>query len=466
MRDFKKTGLALAPVLLCLFMFLPRTDAAAQGKPNIVHLKDYPAENAMLDTLRVGFFKELNLDMSFWGREYPGYSEFYSKGDESSVKIFEKRPEMKYKVWMQEKDKKAPLVVIIPGTAVQYNGESVIALAQIFYEKGFSVASISNPLNWEFMESASSVDIPGFMMQDAADIYNTLQILVPHLKKEYPDRISTLVLAGYSLGALHTLIISDIDGREKKIGFSRFVSINPPVTLMYSMGKIDSYYEKWREWPIDKIQYNMNEAADVYIRIIEGAITPAHKLDITQDEAEFVIGYAFRLQLSEAIFSIYKRGKDMGNIKEPYRLAKDKIYREIRRYSYRDYVNNFLLKYYSEKLGGSVLSVEELSEKSGLRAIGDSLSKNPDIRIFHNLDDFIISDSDREWLSENIGDRVTFFDRGGHLGNLYIHEVQKKIVDSVIDLVPPEPKKVKKDDQGEDEVSKGNGIRQVEGGAR
>ena len=435
-------------MLLCVFMALLKPDLVAEGKANIVHLPDYPAENAMVDTLRVGFFRELNPDMSFWGREYPGYSEFYSRGDDDSIKILEGHPEMKYKLWMQENKKnkeKTPLLLLLPGTAVAYNGESVIALAQIFYEKGFSVASISNPLNWEFMESASSVDIPGFATQDAADVYNALQILVSHLKKEYPDRISTLVLAGYSLGAMHALIISDIDGREKKIGFSRFVAINPPVDLMYSMKNIDRFYEKWRQWPQGKIQHNMNEAADVYIRIIEGGITPAYKLGITQDEAEFIIGYAFRLQLSEAIFSIYRRGKDMGNIKVQKKLAKDKLYREIRRYSYRDYVNDFLMKYYSEKLGRP-LTIEEINENSGLRAIGDSLSKNPDIRIFHNMDDFVASDGDREWLSENIGDRVTFFDHGGHLGNLYLPEVQKRITDSVIDLVHPEPKEGKKED--------------------
>lgn len=49
--------------------------------------------------------------------------------------------------------------------------------------------------------------------------------------------------------------------------------------------------------------------------------------------------------------------------------------------------------------------------------------------MIHNYDDFLLSPEDRLWLDRTLGPRITWFDRGAHLGNLYVLTVQNKIVE-------------------------------------
>jgi hypothetical protein len=53
------------------------------------------------------------------------------------------------------------------------------------------------------------------------------------------------------------------------------------------------------------------------------------------------------------------------------------------------------------------------------------------VRVLTNADDFIVDDSGRSWLRETLGDRVTIFPSGGHLGNLYLEEVHGRVIDAL-----------------------------------
>lgn len=57
------------------------------------------------------------------------------------------------------------------------------------------------------------------------------------------------------------------------------------------------------------------------------------------------------------------------------------------------------------------------------------------MRVFANRNDFLTSDEDIAWLTELVGaERVRFFPRGGHLGNLHRPEVQAEVMSSLDDL--------------------------------
>ena len=124
---WQRQAIAGIMIFTAVFVFLFAPVPSSSGG-EIVHLKDYPGQDPAIETLRVGFFKELNLDISFWGREYPIYSEFYAQGDKGSVEVIPGNPEMGYKIWLQKEP--APIVVILPGTAVNFDGEGPVALAQ------------------------------------------------------------------------------------------------------------------------------------------------------------------------------------------------------------------------------------------------------------------------------------------------------------------------------------------------
>ena len=76
---------------------------------------------------------------------------------------------------------------------------------------------------------------------------------------------------------------------------------------------------------------------------------------------------------------------------------------------------------------------------SDLRSLERSLARNGKIRVFPTRNDFLYSPDDISWLSRVFCDgRVYFFEDGGHLGNLYRVDVQERIMQSLVDLVPGE----------------------------
>ena len=81
--------------------------------------------------------------------------------------------------------------------------------------------------------------------------------------------------------------------------------------------------------------------------------------------------------------------------------------------------------------------MDELLKESGLKAFADKISGNPNIKIFHNYDDFLLSADERFYLDRQFKDNLTWFSNGGHLGNLYYLPVRNL-------LLAPFPSKVQK----------------------
>jgi hypothetical protein len=58
----------------------------------------------------------------------------------------------------------------------------------------------------------------------------------------------------------------------------------------------------------------------------------------------------------------------------------------------------------------------------------DRLRSNPKVHILHNVDDFLAERKSIEALKETLGDQVTLYPYGGHVGNLWYPENKKTIV--------------------------------------
>ena len=107
------------------------------------------------------------------------------------------------------------------------------------------------------------------------------------------------------------------------------------------------------------------------------------------------------------------------------------MYREILQYSYTDYFQKFALPYYQAR--GIDLATPEALEKAGdLRTYAGGFQDNTKVRVIVNENDFLLSQEDLEWLRAIFGsERLTVFERGGHLGNLSQPEVQQAILRSL-----------------------------------
>ena len=75
-------------------------------------------------------------------------------------------------------------------------GNSSLALTEMAWNRGFSVAVISSSMNFEFMESASTVAVPGFGPVDAHDAHVALDLVYKDLMEDYPDQITGTALLG------------------------------------------------------------------------------------------------------------------------------------------------------------------------------------------------------------------------------------------------------------------------------
>ena len=106
---------------------------------------------------------------------------FSSRVREFMVTIPATGRKLPYCLWLPAS---APLVYILPGIGGHRLEEDTVALAEIVYQRGFSVVTISSAMNWEFMEAAATTSsrlyaagcarYPGGLEQDSRGLEQAL----------------------------------------------------------------------------------------------------------------------------------------------------------------------------------------------------------------------------------------------------------------------------------------------------
>jgi hypothetical protein len=67
--------------------------------------------------------------------------------------------------------------------------------------------------------------------------------------------------------------------------------------------------------------------------------------------------------------------------------------------------------------------------------IESELRANEKNRVFSMKNDMLLTDDDIAWLADVLGDEnVTFYPRGGHLGNLHEADIQADVMEALSDL--------------------------------
>lgn len=392
---------------------------------DFVELFNYPSQNPFVDTLRYVLCEPKNYDQSFIGRQYPIYSDFFLRGNVHSVNVLPGKPALNYKAWLR--DEPAPLIVILPGLGSHYNDSVATALAELYFLRGCSSIVLSNALNWEFIRSASTSLAPGYTPIDARDIHRALRCVIKDLRNNRGLRSTETVLLGYSLGALHSLFVTRIDDQDGGVGVDRVIAINPPVNVMRALTQIDELYSIWTTWPDPKVPLMVDKATTGFFLLYKQVIGPEKPVPLNADEAKFLIGFSFHLTLRELIYSVHQRSR-LGVVTAPDNwFSRDDFYDQTSNMTFRDYVDLFIVPYCQGALD-KALTIETLNHNGGLRALETFLAVDDRIRVFHNADDFLLNDKDRAWLRKTLGERVVFFNHGGHLGNLGQKDVQAHLV--------------------------------------
>jgi len=353
---------------------------------------------------------------------------------------------------------RAPLVFLVPGLGAHRLSSGSLALAEMAWQRGFSVAIVSSALNPEWIERAASVPVPGHAPVDAHDVHVALDAIARDLGARYPDRIGARAYLGYSLGAFHGFFVAaeEADPASPLLRFDRYLLLDPPVRLIDGMERLDAFYDVPLALPAGEREAEVRRillktvtvaqqaqaarlGAGAYSRVEQsklgdGTITPAIELPFTNEEAEFLIGLAFRRSLQALLFASQER-EDQGVLEtERRRLRRLPAYIEIGDYSFEMYLYAFVLPFQRDRLG-QVASAEQLVAMNDLHAIDGPLRANPKLRVFANRNDFLTSEEDVDWLTALVGaEHVRFFPRGGHLGNLHRPEVQAEVMAALDDL--------------------------------
>jgi ABC-type transporter lipoprotein component MlaA/pimeloyl-ACP methyl ester carboxylesterase len=381
-----------------------------------------PRDPGSLQTLGAAFF-------TFKDHEFP------EKGDTRTVVIPATGRELPYRCWLQPK--KAPIVYVIPGVASHRLNAGALALAEGLYQAGFSAVTVSSTLNYEFMERAATADFPGWAPVDAHDLHVALTRIDEDLQKKYPHRLDARVLMGYSMGGFHTLFIAaDADNGEHLLKFDRYVAIDAPVRLMHAIETVDAFFKAPLKWPANERTAQVENTLLKVAVLAKQPPSAGTPLPFSGIESKFLVGLAFKLNLRDIIFTSELR-HNHGILRaavDPWHRRP--VYNEILQYSYGDYLKEFVTPYY-QKRGTDLSNREILEAGTSLRGRTRELQRNLEIRLIENRDDILLAPEDLEWLSSTFKpEQLTFFEHGGHLGNMSRPDVQKAILQTVEDLIP------------------------------
>ena len=360
---------------------------------------------------------------------------FFSRAREFAVTLPSTGRKLPYDVWMQPG--LAPIVYIVPGMGAHRDASDVNALAEMVYNRGHSVVTISSTFNYEFMEKAATGPVPGFAPADARDVHMVLIAISRDIQERFPNRISAQVLMGMSLGAFHGLYIAAGAHRldDSLVDFDRFVLLNPPVALRYAAQQLDAFYNVPLTFPEthrdEHVRAIMQQLAD---GVRNDSSTLDKSIPISEEDAQFLIGLSFRVVLHDAIWSSQQR-LDKGILKsrlDPLRRAP--VSDEIFDFSFMEYFYAFVLPCCTEQ-DANIDTGLKMFELMDARSLEGAFPTDGTVRVFSSANDFLLTDADRQWLTQTFGEaNVTFEATGGHMDSLLKPEVQRKIMDSLEDL--------------------------------
>ena len=331
---------------------------------------------------------------------------------------------LQYSVALQRRV--APLLFIIAGTGSSYESANCRYLQKAFHRAGFHVVALSSPTYPNFVVSASTTQVPGFIPRDVADLYQSMDAIANQIGRE---KISSYNLTGYSLGGTQSAFLAELDTREKRFGFRKVMLLNPAVSLLTSATILDHLLS-------DNVA-DRNEA----VRVVAGLVSDLSEAyrsssevnfgddflfalhgnrSISETELKILIGVAFRMSLASMVFTsdictgagyIAPRGHliTKNESLSPYLDAAVGV-------SFEDYVNEYLLPFLAFQ--DPEMTRERAEAASSLEAIAPFLRDAGNIAVMTNADDPILTPDNLRFLESTFDGRLKLYPAGGHCGNL------------------------------------------------
>lgn len=331
---------------------------------------------------------------------------------------------LRYSIALQKNP--APLLFIIAGTGSSYESATCRFLQKVFHRAGFHVATLSSPTYPNFVVSASSTQVPGYIPTDVPDLYQCLNTIVDDVGRK---RITSIHLTGYSLGGTQAAFLAELDKREQRIGFAKVLLLNPAVSLITSTTILDHLLSDNvanRAEATNKVAALVQELSDAY--------KDSHEVNFGDDflfalsgnksfsetDLKILIGVTFRVALANMIFAsdvctgagyIVPRGHSIKKNEPlaPYLDAAVGV-------TFEEYIEEYLLPFLMFQ--DPTLTAQQAINACSLEAIAPFLRQANHMQVMTNEDDFILTPENFSFLTTTFGPRLTLFPWGGHCGNL------------------------------------------------
>jgi hypothetical protein len=283
-------------------------------------------------------------------------------------------------------------------------------------------------MSWNFALSASRSGVPGYPPDDARDLYVVMQKTLTVLTARYDLRPTSINFMGVSLGALEGAHLSLIEANEGKIGIDKYLLVNLPLNLAYAIRKIDEWSALAKKFGPDKSQQIIGKAIAIVDSFTDERRNDPAVFDrlakqfagFTTEEIQFLIGENLQSQLPELIYATQVI-HDQNLFTAPKNEMRKRL-EEAKRFTFADYDRLIALPRWQKQLGDPQGDADTFIRRGSLAHIVDRLHVNPRVHIMHNADDFLAERKIIEALKETLGDKMTLYPYGGHLGNIWYPE--------------------------------------------
>ena len=383
-------------------------------KPDIV-LEGFKPQSPVVDSMRTALFDLPGIDESIWSELSIWNRSFAKRIRTSSIELTPEREKYKYRYIMQ-RDKSAPVAILYPSIGEGIMSHHSVVLAKLFYDAGYSVVIQGSHFHWEFIKSMPKDYRPGLPSRDAENLKIATGKILNALEEKYETKFTKKVLLGTSFGAMTTLFVADKESKENTLGIDSFISINPPVELMFALKELDKNNDEWNKNP-SNLKHKTAVTAAKILKLFNQKDEPDFKLEtlpFSDYEGKLITGFILRQKLSDLIYTIE-------NSKETDKSA---LYGEINNMSFRDYAQKYLVKDENK-------TIDNLAYEASLHSISKYLKNNSNYKIYHTIDDYFANKGQLRKLKEYSGKNTVLISNGGHLGYLYrqefIDELKKDI---------------------------------------
>jgi hypothetical protein len=326
---------------------------------------------------------------------------------------------------------KAPLVFLIAGTGASDRAPALLTMMKALYRAGFHVITLPSPTNANFIISASRSAVPGDLVEDAADLYRTMEAAWKEVQSDI--EVSEFLLGGYSLGGTEAAFVAKLDEERRVFNFRKVLMIAPPVSVYHSAGRVEDLMAQIPGGPKKQgVFFNnmLSKFSEYYgygnfVAINDNFLYSMYQERLfSPQETAGLIGLTFRINLAGMIFAsdvVTNSGYVVPKNREL--SATDSVFDYFlvsSHLSFFDYFDEYFYPYFSKRRPG--LTKEALIASLDLRSIEGYLKSSTKFGVTVNENDFITSKADLDYLRQLFGERVKSYPRGGHLGNLEYKE--------------------------------------------